>query len=315
MSTPDISVVMSVYNNQASLHTTIESVLSQQGVSFEFIIVNDGSNDGSLAIIESYVERDTRVRLISHNNIGLTKSLVVGCKQAKGRFIARQDCGDISLQGRLSSQLTILENNSEICMVSSATKFVTPSNEHLYTISQNANSARHGLQTANPKKIQGPPHHGSVMFRKPLYEEVGGYREEFLVAQDIDLWTRLVEHGEHKSLDQVLYQAVVEKNSISTTKREQQLITTQFIVECMKAREQNAPQTPVLDKLRQYNETVAKIVKSKNKSDSNYYYFIGSNLIKTAPQASKTYFLKAIKSNPLNWRALAKLILPMVFRN
>ena len=107
MSTPDISVVMSVYNNQASLHTTIESVLSQQGVSFEFIIVNDGSNDGSLAIIESYVERDTRVRLISHNNIGLTKSLVVGCKQAKGRFIARQDCGDISLQAVSYTHLTL----------------------------------------------------------------------------------------------------------------------------------------------------------------------------------------------------------------
>ena len=315
MSTPDISVVMSVYNNQASLPKTIESILSQQGVNFEFIIVNDGSNDGSLAIVESYVERDPRVRLISHDNVGLTKSLIVGCKQAKGCFIARQDCGDISLQGRLLRQLTILENNSETCMVSSTTEFVTPNNEHLYTISQNADSARYGLKTTNPKKIQGPPHHGSVMFRRSLYEEVGGYRKEFLVAQDIDLWTRLVEHGDHESLSEILYQAVVEKDSISSTKRDQQLTTAQYIVECMKAREQNASQAPILDKLRRYNATVPKAVQSKNKSDSNYYYYIGSSLIKTAPKASKRYFLKAVKSNPLNWRALAKLIRLMTPRN
>lgn len=71
-SIPDISIVMSVYNGAGRLHETIESVLSQEGVSLEFIIVDDGSTDGSDVILNTYARHDHRVRVLRQENQGLT---------------------------------------------------------------------------------------------------------------------------------------------------------------------------------------------------------------------------------------------------
>ena len=308
MTAPDISVVMSLYNNESSLKKTIDSILSQQGVQLEFIIINDGSIDDSTAIIEPYFSSDPRVKLISHDNIGLTKSLIIGCELAQGRYIARQDAGDISLPNRLAEQFNVLENKPTTAMVSSATDFVTPNDEHLYTTRQSSNDARDGLKELDAKKLQGPPHHGSVMFRKSIYDQVGGYRKEFSVAQDIDLWTRLVEYGEHESLNNVLYQATVERNSISSTKRQQQFKTATFIVECIKARTLDMSEKEILEKLHRYNLSVSNVTQNSRVSNSNYYYFLGSSLINKHPTASKRYFINAIIENPFNWRALIKFM-------
>ena len=118
---PDISVVMSVYNGATRLRETVDSVLSQQGVSLEFIIVDDGSTDQSSEILKEYVEADARVDLIRQENRGLTRALITGCAQAKGRYIARQDAGDISLPGRLKKQQDVLESDPTGSFVSCGT--------------------------------------------------------------------------------------------------------------------------------------------------------------------------------------------------
>src|ERR1700750_1417633 len=102
---PDISVVMSVYNGASQLGTTIDSVLNQEGASFEFVIVNDGSTDEVPQILETYARRDARVKVINQENQGITRGLIAGCAAAKGTYIARQDAGDISMPGRLAREL------------------------------------------------------------------------------------------------------------------------------------------------------------------------------------------------------------------
>ena len=83
MAYPRISVIMSVYNGERYLGEAIESILNQTFADFEFLIVNDGSTDGSLEIIQSY--RDERIRVINNEqNIGLTKSLNKAIRQARG---------------------------------------------------------------------------------------------------------------------------------------------------------------------------------------------------------------------------------------
>ena len=100
----DISVVMSVCNGSDLLAKAVNSILSQEGVSLELIVVNDGSIDGSCAtILDEYARRDPRVRVIHQENTGLTRALIRGCAAARGQFIARQDSDDISLPGRLAS--------------------------------------------------------------------------------------------------------------------------------------------------------------------------------------------------------------------
>ena len=117
MISPYISVIMAVFNAEASLRWAIESILNQSFHNFEFIIINDGSNDNSRNIILSYA--DTRIKLIENSeNMGLVYSLNAGVAQSCGKYIARMDADDISFPDRFQQQVDYLEANPNIDLVS-----------------------------------------------------------------------------------------------------------------------------------------------------------------------------------------------------
>src|SRR5215472_9201923 len=99
---------MPVYNGEKHLREAIDSILSQTFRDFEFLIINDGSTDGSVEIIASY--RDPRILLV-HNekNLGLIATLNRGMDLARGEYITRMDCDDISLPRRLEKQVAFME--------------------------------------------------------------------------------------------------------------------------------------------------------------------------------------------------------------
>src|SRR4051812_4814918 len=101
-SPPPISVLMPVYNAERYVAEAIESILAQSPGDFEFIIIDDGSKDGSLAILERYAARDPRIRLVSRPNTGIVKALNQGLEMASGELVARMDADDIALPGRLA---------------------------------------------------------------------------------------------------------------------------------------------------------------------------------------------------------------------
>src|SRR5262245_38361435 len=137
MNKPDISVIMSVFNSAPTLAATLDSVLTQEGVDLEFIVIDDGSTDDSGAILEAYATQDPRLIVLHQNNRGLTSSLVRGCALAQGEFIARQDAGgDISLPGRLERQLAYFSSCPGVVMVSCGTRFIGPAGEILYDVIQ-----------------------------------------------------------------------------------------------------------------------------------------------------------------------------------
>ena len=105
----------SVYNGEKWLRECIESVLNQTYKNFEFLIINDGSFDNSLKIIKEFALLDKRIKYITHENIGLTKSLNIGLNASRGDWIARIDCDDIALPKRLELQLSyILKENISV---------------------------------------------------------------------------------------------------------------------------------------------------------------------------------------------------------
>ena len=106
---PEVSVVMAVFNGQDQLSITVDSILGQQNCDFEFIIVDDGSTDNTPGILARYARQDNRITVLSQPNQGLTKALIHGCNHATGDCIARQDCGDRSLPGRLFAQHQFLD--------------------------------------------------------------------------------------------------------------------------------------------------------------------------------------------------------------
>jgi hypothetical protein len=160
-----------------------------------------------------------------------------------------------------------------------------------------------GLEAGSAEEIQGPPHHGSVMFRRDAYEAVGGYRPAFYVAQDIDLWLRLVEVGRHISLGKVLYRAHASPASISFCRRPSQLAATGLAVEARNCRMRDEPEGQVLEEAWRVTRQPAR---STRRSGADYHYFVAGCQRQSLPARARRHYFQALATNPLHWRAFLR---------
>lgn len=306
---PQVSVVMSVYNGADSLPRTIESILSQENVDFEFIVIDDGSKDDSCKILDIYAQQDSRMRVIHQENTGLTKALIRGCAEAKGEFIARQDAGDISYPKRLVSQFEQLRQEPNAVLTSCGTRYVDPEREVLYEVQITQSELNEGLHQRSLEKLKGPSHHGSVMFRRNFYNMVGGYRAEYQVAQDIDLWIRLSECGLCLTTKEILYEAMWASNGISSRKRPQQAISAKAALDCALQRQKNLSEDDILNKLTE-DLNRSKLRSNNSKLlEANAWYFMGACALKYSHDRARRHFLQAIKCYPLHVKSLFRLML------
>ena len=307
MNKPEISIVMSVFNGASTLPETLESVLTQYGVDLEFIVIDDGSSDGGGQILSAYAARDPRVIVLHQENRGLTHSLIRGCARAQGEFIARQDAGDVSLPGRFAHQLTFLRARPDAVMTACGTLVVGPEGEPLYEVHQCGQELHERLEGISRGLIAGPSHHGAVMFRKSAYDDVGGYRSAFEVAQDIDLWSRMVEIGDCLATPDVLYVAKIAKGSITSVNRKQQMRATQAVQRCAEARKEGRDESEILEVVNAI-QGPARGLFSERVRDAGFYYFVGSMLRRRKSRLALAYFLRALASWPLYPRAWLGLL-------
>jgi glycosyltransferase involved in cell wall biosynthesis len=291
----EVSVVMSVYNGALNLTPSMNGILSQEGVSLEFIVVNDGSTDNTGEILDDYARRDPRVRIIYQENSGLTRALINGCGVAAGEFIARQDADDLSLPGRLARQLEVLRKNPNVVMTSCGTRFIGPDNEILYEVRQNGEELQRGLQHVDLGRVRGPSSHTSVMFRRQAFEKVGGYRAQFDVAQDLDLWMRLSEVGLCWAIAEVDCEFRLSKHSISVVRKAEQLRAAKLILKCAAARRSGRDDSQLIASGRQHVWRYFYWT-PKRLQEARFYYFVGSVLRHNDPKKARLYFWSAIRS-------------------
>ncbi|QLD86846.1 glycosyltransferase [Natronomonas halophila] len=196
----DISVLLPVYNDSAHLETAIESVIGQEGASFELIVVDDGSTDDSANVLATYEDRQD-VEILEHDeNRGLASALNTALDAANGRFVARQDADDRSLPGRLRSQVEYLRANPETDVVAAGVNVISDSGDVLGGFAAPANPAEK-LDRYNPIV------HGSIMARKAAIRDSGGYDPFFRYRQDYELWVRLTRRGYCiDGMDETLYE-------------------------------------------------------------------------------------------------------------
>lgn len=301
-----VSVVMGIYNEEKTLSETLISILTQQEIDFEFIVVNDGSTDSSAKILDDFARSYSNLKVIHQLNAGLTRALIRGCKEAQGEFIARQDCGDIALPHRLRSQADILDEDPHISLVSTWVDFLSPDSEYLYTFSPAISRSSQTLRSENIKDFLVPGHHGCTMFRNSTYNLVGGYRANFYFAQDIDLWTRLIEKGDHLIIPQVLYKATANINSISGKYSLEQRNLNNLVNQATLARRNRQSEEPYLQ-MAKYIQLKPKSIDFKRQADS--CYFIGSCLLKNHNSHCLDYFIKAIRYNRFHYRSWLKIFL------
>ncbi len=217
MPTPTVSVVMSVFDGSHFLPEALDSILGQSFCDFEFVIIDDGSTDNSLAILESYKLTDKRIRLFVQRNMGLISSLNRGCRLARGKYIARMDADDIAVKDRFAKQVDFMEANPGIGVVGGAVQMIDANGTPLRVVRYP--ESNRDLQRA---LIQSNVFwHPTVLLRADVFKSVGGYRN-LLCAEDYDMWLRIAEYHDLANLTSVLLKYRIHPQQVSQRQYEQQ---------------------------------------------------------------------------------------------
>jgi glycosyltransferase involved in cell wall biosynthesis len=182
---PTVSVIMAVYNGEPWLGDAVASILGQSLADLEFIVVDDGSTDGTpkrLAAIG-----DPRLLVLRQSRRGQTAALNRGLGAARAPLVARIDADDVALPERLARQAAFMAAHPEVGLLGTAAREIAPSGMVVRELTPPCEdrAIRRALMRANPFI------HSSVMFRRELVDRVGDYDESFAVAQDYDLWLRM----------------------------------------------------------------------------------------------------------------------------
>lgn len=304
MTEPLVSVVMGVYNGANELPVAIESILTQTFSRFEFLIINDGSTDETPRILESYASQDSRIRIITQSNAGLTESLIRGCEEAAGKYIARQDADDASMPNRLQQQVDLIERDPRLAIVSGFCQVIGPRGERLDVIKRPLDAEIATAQLLEER--QGPPAHGTVLFTSQAYKEAGGYRRQFYFGQDADLWMRMCEDGLIGYVDSVVYRYSFRPGNISTANEDLQSEFGRLGQACKQARRNGDSETPLLDEAEILTRKIRDTKNTSSSSKPNLargLYFIGAQLAAHKDRRAIGYLWQTIKANPLHWRA------------
>jgi glycosyltransferase involved in cell wall biosynthesis len=300
---PKISVVLPVFNGASGLSRTMESILAQTEGDFELIVVDDGSTDGTSAMLAEYASRDSRLRVLTQPNAGLTRALIKGCEAARAPIIARQDCGDVSHPERLKLVTPLLE--SKDCAVACCeVAYVGPNGEMLYTTNNGAKNLREGLLRAGTAEITSLPAGAAAIMRTDAYREAGGYRPQFYFAQDLDLWIRMAARGAIAIHPTVLYEARVDVGSISRAHRDEQIACTSLAIAVRDARNDRERNAAL--------EEVARIRPSRSgrhrSIDASALYFVANCLRKRNDPRWRAYVKRAIRRDLLHLRSWLLLL-------
>ncbi len=209
-----VSVIMSCFNSESTIRTSVESILKQSYEDFEFLICDDGSIDNTYNTLLELSQNDKRIRVLKNDkNIGLTKSLNRLIDESSMPLIARQDDDDISFPNRFAEQIKFLKDENYDLCVSRA--FIKNSQRLIPSFS-------FLLPSSFVINFKNPFIHGTLMIKKNVLMDIGKYDERFYYAQDYKLFSDLLSSGaKYKKLKTPLYELNT-KDNISSKYTEKQ---------------------------------------------------------------------------------------------
>ena len=214
---PTISVIIPVYNGQKTIKETIESVLYQTFADFELIVVNDGSQDATIELVNSI--NDSRIKVFSYPNAGVSASRNRGLDKAQGEFISFLDADDLWTLDKLEAQLKALQENPQAALAYSWTDWIDESGQFLRPgghIKVNGRAYDKLLVRDFIESGSNP------LIRKQALDTVGGFEGSITHGEDWEMWLRLAACYEFVAVSspQVLYRVYPESASFDILKME-----------------------------------------------------------------------------------------------
>lgn len=203
---------MAVYNREPYLAQAVESILHQSFDDFEFLILDDGSTDRSLEILQAYARQDSRIRVSSRENRGIPRTRNELIQQASADLLAVMDSDDVALPDRLALQVAYMQQHPEVVCLGGAFQLIDAKSRLIKTLTVPlTNSEIQRLILAGHPGIPQP----CAMLRRQAVLQVGGYSEAMPQAEDLDLWLRLGEVGDLANLPAALVQYRLHPDSVS----------------------------------------------------------------------------------------------------
>jgi glycosyltransferase involved in cell wall biosynthesis len=193
---PQVTVILPFYENGEELDDAIASITNQTFRDWELLLINNNATPVAEAIADNWAANDCRIKQLYEPKQGIAHALNLGLKNVAGHYIARMDGDDISFAGRLAKQVKFLDDHPAISVVSTQTAFASElaRSEGYQFFTQWQNSIITNDAHYLARFIESPIAHPTVMFRKKLIDDFGGY-DTGCVPEDYELWLRWFSSG------------------------------------------------------------------------------------------------------------------------
>ncbi|NCD69046.1 glycosyltransferase family 2 protein [Mucilaginibacter agri] len=207
---PQISVLMPAYNAGLYIAEAIRSVLEQTFTDFELLIINDGSTDNTIEVVNSFA--DNRIRLVNQKNEGVAGALNTGLRLSKAQFIARFDADDICYPTRLEVQHDFMQARPQYHIIGSDTDYVDKEGNHIFHFKAPV-IPKQGVDQLSYQTC--PFIHSSVFYRKASILEQGGYNIYAHTFEDHLLWLKVLKQYPGYNLPQRLIKVRLNPESVT----------------------------------------------------------------------------------------------------
>jgi glycosyltransferase involved in cell wall biosynthesis len=216
-----VTVLLPLFNAARYIEAALDSLLAQTFTDFDVLIIDDGSTDESAEIAAQYAARDSRFRLIRHaENRGIVPTLNEGLDLITSPFIARMDADDIALPTRLHDQVAYLDAHPECVVVGGWVDLIDDAGRNIRVVKTPVTH-----DAIDRFHLQGHTSivHPAATIRRTAIVALNGYDPKMVVAQDLDLWLRLAEHGKLHNLPFPVLQYRIHPDSISSQRAQEQM--------------------------------------------------------------------------------------------
>ena len=217
---PTVSAILPVYNGAKYLRESVKSILQQTFTDFELIAVDDGSTDNSLQILNDLARSDSRMRIISRPNTGVSGAANDGIAIARGQFLARMDADDIAMPMRFEKQVAYLRAHPEVVLLGTRVLLIDPYGSPLHEGDQQLE--HEAIEKEMLNGVGWAVAQPTSMIPASVLKIVGPYRADRVPSEDLDLFLRLAEIGRVANLPEVLLHYRQHPQSANHTRFEEQ---------------------------------------------------------------------------------------------